>query len=438
LEIKDSSGNVLSFNAKEFVPSFGGAAAIPAVTPAATPAARPDPLDDPATCAQLSEIRQEMAIRKAWLAEQGLSASACKKDKVLRELCRRQDNLQKAKLQHKIYARGVQRAHVSVLLHEAVDHLMSVGSDGTYVDCTFGRGGHSGLILSKLSEAGRLVAFDIDPMSVTVGRALQSADARFEMIHAPFSELATAVPTPTELAGVLLDLGVSSPQLDEASRGFSVKGRKDGPLDLRMNQECGPTAAEWLEAANASEIAWVLRQTCHALEPPLHDRVAEELYVWQRQHGGFRSTQQFTAMLRDLEAEIIAEHPTLKLPSLVKTSLRIFLNHEIPQLDLALRAAFERLTTGGRCCIICFNRWEVAAVRHFVRCHEEPSEEVVRALPPERLAELYPLLGSDKPYAVRRVTRPIRPTQEELACNQRAKSSLHVLEKVPRAGPRPL
>ena len=102
------------------------------------------------------------------------------------------------------------------------------------------------------------------------------------------------------------------------------------------------------------------------------------------------------------------------------------------QLNLALQAAFERLEPSGRCCIICFNRWEVAAVRDFLRRNEEPSEAVASALPPDRLAELYPLLASATPYAVRRVLRPVRPSPEELARNERAKSSLHVLEKVPR------
>ena len=119
-----------------------------------------------------------------------------------------------------------------MLLHEAVEHLMALGPQGLYIDCTFGRGGHAQLILSKLSPAGRLKAFDIDPMAVQVGRALQSADGRFQMLHAPFGQLAEAVIEP--IAGVLLDLGVSSPQLDEPSRGFSVSKRKDGPLDLRM------------------------------------------------------------------------------------------------------------------------------------------------------------------------------------------------------------
>lgn len=380
--------------------------------------------------ARLGEIRSEIAERKAWLGEQGLSAKASKKDSVLRALCQQQDRLHKAKLHDRIYARGVQRVHVSVLLHEAVEHLMVVGPEGCYVDCTFGRGGHSRHLLSRLSAGGRLFAFDIDPMSVSVGRALEQADGRFHMVHAPFAELARELTEP--LAGVLLDLGVSSPQLDEASRGFSVKAKKDGPLDLRMNQDVGQPASEWLAAASAAEITWVLQQTCHALDPPLHARVAEELYTWQRLHGPFRSTRQFVSALRDLEAELRAEYPTLKLPTLVKTSLRIFLNLEMTQLATALDGAFERLQPAGRCCIICFNRWEVAAVRDFVRRHEEPSAEARRTLPPERLAALYPLLTSSQPYAVRRAVRPVRPSEEELARNQRAKSSLHVLEKVPR------
>ena len=115
------------------------------------------------------------------------------------------------------------------------------------------------------------------------------------------------------IAGVLLDLGVSSPQLDEPSRGFSVKGRKDGPLDLRMNQRVGLAASAWLQQVGAAELASVLAQTCHVLEPPLHARVAEELVAWQRANGPFGSTQQFTEMLRGAEAEMRVEHPSLKV-----------------------------------------------------------------------------------------------------------------------------
>lgn len=191
-------------------------------------------------------------------------------------------------------------------------------------------------------------------------------------------------------------------------------------------------ASAWLASASVSELAWVLRQTCHALDPPLHERVAEELVEWQRRHGPFRSTQQFTSTLKEVEVELRHEYPSLKLPSIVKTSLRIYLNREMSQLEAALEASFKRLELGGRCCIICFNRWEVAAVRDFLRRHEEPSEQVMSAIPPARLPELYLLLSSSSVYAVRRVMKPVRPTPEELARNQRAKSTLHVLEKVPR------
>ena len=406
--------------------------------------AEPELLPGPATAtgagaespsAELAEVQREIAARKAWLSGQGLSATACKRDAVLKGLCRRQDWLHRDKLQDRLREREAARPHVSVLLQEAVEHLMALGPHGAYVDGTFGRGGHSAAILAALAPDGRLTAFDIDPVAVQVGRALERADPRFTILHAPFGALASAVAAPA--SGVLLDLGVSSPQLDEPARGFSVKARKDGPLDLRMDPYAGPAAAEWLAAADVSALAAVLQRTCHALEPPLHERVAEEIVEWQRRHGPFRSMQQFAAMLRGAEAELRVEHPTLRLPSLIKTSLRIFLNDEMPQLRQGLDAAFERLRPFGRCCVICFNRWEVAAIREFLRCTEEPSADVAGALPPERLAELYPLLASARAYAVRRVARPIRPTPEELARNQRAKSSLHVLEKVPRRSAAP-
>ena len=188
------------------------------------------------------------------------------------------------------------------------------------------------------------------------------------------------------------------------------------------------------EGSIQAELASVLEQTCHALEPPLHRRVAEELVAWQRVHGAFRGTRAFATALRGLESELRAEHPSLKLPSIVKTSLRIFLNHEMPQLRLALDAAFARLAHGGRVCVICFNRWEVAAVRAFVRDHEEPS--ISDVFGGAKDSHLYPLEAVDharQDWAVRRVAKPIRPTAEELRRNQRAKSSLHVLEKVARS-----
>ena len=201
-----------------------------------------------------------------------------------------------------------------------------------------------------------------------------------------------------------------------------------------MNPNQGPSASEWLHSVSVDELSAVLAQTCHALDQLSINRVAEELVHWQKVHGGpFKSAYQFTRMLKEgLEAELRVESPNLKLPSLVKTSLRIHLNEEMPQLRKGLEAAFEALPVGGRVCVICFNRWEVSAIRDFVRRHEEPSEGARRSLPADRLVELYPLLGSETPYAVKRVCKPIRPTREELERNQRAKSSLHVLEKVAR------
>lgn len=127
--------------------------------------------------------------------------------------------------------------------------------------------------------------------------------------------------------------------------------------------QVGLAASEWLAAASVSDLEWVLRQTCHTIDKPLLERIAIEMVEWQRGHGKFTSTLQFTAMLKEVERELRREQPNLKLPSLVKTSLRIFLNQEMPQLTLGLEAAFEHLATHGRCCIICFNRWETTAVR---------------------------------------------------------------------------
>ena len=148
-------------------------------------------------------------------------------------------------------------SHIPVLLHEALTALC-IQHDGLYLDCTFGRGGHSRAILGELGASGRLIGFDRDPSAVAVARNLAQEDPRFEIVHTAFSELETALDSlaVSRVHGVLMDLGVSSPQLDEAERGFSFQA--DGPLDMRMDPTAGESAADWIARADADEIAHVL------------------------------------------------------------------------------------------------------------------------------------------------------------------------------------
>merc|ERR1712217_518218 len=229
-----------------------------------------------------------------------------------------------------------------------------------------------------------------------------------------------------------MDLGVSSPQLDDRGRGFSLKGKKDGPLDLRMNQTVGVPASEWLQAVTCAQLTWVIKRMCYRLEPLVLSRISEVILQRQQEHGPYTSTLQLAGVLDDLEAELKDEHPHLHLTQTVFCALRVFLNREMEQLDEVMSSAFERLEPYGRCVIITFSRWELAAVRRFVRRHEAPAAWATEALSSDRLAALYPLLSSGLTYSVRRAQPLLRPTRDEIVRNPRSRSSvLHVLEKVP-------
>lgn len=264
------------------------------------------------------------------------------------------------------------------------------------------------MMLSQLSASGRLFAFDVDAAAVRAGRDLEKADGRFRIIHEPFANLAQAITDP--VAGVLLDLGVSSPQLDDPRRGFSLKNKKDGPLDLRMNQDSGVPASQWLMTVSAAELAWVIGVVGTELEAPLPERIADAVIQRQREQP-FVSTLQFASVLAEIGAGLQMEHPGLQLPQLVFCAIRVFLNQEMAQLRRVLEAAFQRLEPRGRCAVITFSRWEAATVRVFLRQHETND--------------------GGSPFAIRRVGSPLAPSVEELQHNIRSRSALlHVLEKV--------
>eukprot|EP00933_Yihiella_yeosuensis_P036915 TRINITY_DN30754_c0_g1_i1.p1 TRINITY_DN30754_c0_g1~~TRINITY_DN30754_c0_g1_i1.p1 ORF type:complete len:565 (-),score=93.55 TRINITY_DN30754_c0_g1_i1:66-1556(-) len=382
------------------------------------------------------ELIQRIAERKAELKDEGLSLKDQKKDLQISGWNSRLRLLhcKGEKYERKVQERCQNRVHVSVLLDEAVKETVSYGPDELYVDCTFGRGGHSKLILSGLSKKGRLKAFDVDPLAVEVGKKLEANDVRFSIIHAPFSELASKISEP--IAGILLDLGVSSPQLDDPSRGCSVKGKKDGPLDLRMNQEVGKPAWEWLQTVTVSQLAWIIRSTCYRLDEPLPERIADAILQQQSTKGPFASTMELARLLDEIEEELEIEHPHLRLAHIVFCAIRVFLNREMEQLELVLEAAVEQLRDFGRCVVICFTRWERYAVRKFLRKQEEPSSEVLNALrsmpTSERLAQLYPSQRCQRAYAIKQLPR-IKPSANELERNQRAKSIAYVFQKIPKS-----
>lgn len=326
--------------------------------------------------------------------------------------------------------------HIPCLLQEAVDWMLPQECaeldgkfTGNYVDCTFGRGGHSREILSRLSREGRLWAFDVDPEAVAVARELEKEDPRFRILHRPFAELAEAIPADVKLDGVLMDLGVSSPQLDHAHRGFSV--HEDGPLDLRMNQTQGLSAAEWLKQASTEEIAWVIAEYGEDNDKLAAERIAEA--ISQANHFyGINRTRELAEVVRQAKCnhDDRSQHPA----KLTFQAIRIFLNEEMEQFDTALAGAFQRLKMGGQCSIITFKQKEALALRRFTREHEEPSPAAMRwNCSLERMVELFPLMGMQKDFCVKILTDPIKPSAEELARNSRARSScVHALRKACR------
>jgi len=307
-------------------------------------------------------------------------------------------------------ASAAQDSHQTVLLGEAIDAL-AIRADGSYVDATFGRGGHSRLILDRLGPLGRLVAFDKDPEAVAV--ATRISDARFSVVHASFAELAGVLERLglEGVDGVLLDLGVSSPQLDDAARGFSF--RRDGPLDMRMDTSRGQTAAQWLETASEAEIREVIRDYG---EERFAKQIAKAI-VAARQRGPVVTT----GHLADIVGAAVRTREKHKDPA-TRTfqAIRIYLNQELAHLSLALPQILDLLTPGGRLAVISFHSLEDRIVKRFMR-------DATRADVPIRL----PLRESELPQSrLRLIGKTVRSSAEEIAANPRARSAtLRVAER---------
>ena len=303
-----------------------------------------------------------------------------------------------------------QDSHQTVLLEEAIDAL-AIRADGAYVDATFGRGGHSRLILDRLGPRGRLVAFDKDPEAVAV--ATRISDARFSVVHASFAELAGVLDRLglEGVDGVLLDLGVSSPQLDDAARGFSF--RRGGPLDMRMDTSRGQTAAQWLETASEAEIREVIRDYG---EERFAKQIAKAI-VAARQGGPVVTTGQLAAIVG---AAVRTREKHKDPATRTFQAVRIYLNQELAHLSLALPQILDLLTPGGRLVVISFHSLEDRIVKRFMR-------DAARADVPIRL----PLRESELPQPrLRLIGKPVRPSAEEIAANPRARSAtLRVAER---------
>ena len=304
-------------------------------------------------------------------------------------------------------------AHVTVLLHEAVDAL-EVKPGGVYVDGTFGRGGHSRLILSKLGANGRLVVFDKDPQAIAVAQQLAEADKRVQVVHGGFSGFQVAL---KELGievvdGALFDLGVSSPQIDDAERGFSF--RYDAPLDMRMDTTRGQTAAQWLAEAGEEEIREVIRDYG---EERFNSQIARAI-VQQRQERPILTTGQ----LAQLAAQAVRTRERGQDPA-TRTfqAIRIFINRELEEISAVLPQAAGYLKTGGRLAVIAFHSLEDRIVKQFIRRHSRPAP----------LPKWVMVRESERPEPpLREIGKAQRASVAETAANPRARSAvLRVAER---------
>jgi len=300
------------------------------------------------------------------------------------------------------------RSHVPVLLAETLEGLR-VLEEGIYLDGTYGRGGHARAVLARLGPKGRLLVMDRDPDAIADAERELGADPRVAIRHASFAELSDWEETKSGLDGVLFDLGVSSPQLDEPSRGFSFQA--DGPLDMRMDPTRGSSAADWLAGASDAEIADVLWQLG---EERMSRRIARAI-VSARDAAPLKTTRQ----LADLVAKTIGHRERNKHPA-TRTfqALRIFVNDELGQLERGLEAATSRLKPGGRLAVISFHSLEDRVVKQFIRGAEAP--RVRRGLPQPETA----------PSPLVAIGKAIFAGESEVEANPRARSAvLRVAER---------
>ena len=302
--------------------------------------------------------------------------------------------------------------HVTVLLAEAVDSL-AIKADGVYMDATFGRGGHSRRILSALNENGRLVAVDRDPYAIAAGATI--ADPRFLLVHRAFGEIGEAAREAgvQDVDGILYDVGVSSPQIDDGERGFSF--RHDAPLDMRMDTTQGETAAEWLARADIREITEVIRNYG---EERFAFQIAKKV-VAARLEQPIVSTGQFASLVR---STVRTREPGQDPATRSFQALRIHINQELRQLEVALPQALELLQPGGRLVVICFHSLEDRIVKNFMR-QESNADNLPKNLPLR--ADQLP-----KPK-LRLIGKPFKPSAAEVSANPRARSAvMRVAEKL--------
>jgi 16S rRNA (cytosine1402-N4)-methyltransferase len=312
------------------------------------------------------------------------------------------------------------KAHTTVLLAETIDAVLTDPS-GVYIDATYGRGGHSRLLLSKLSAAGRLIAFDRDEEAVADGQALASQDTRFSIRHSTFSAMSAIAPA--SLTGILMDLGVSSPQIDNGERGFSFM--RDGPLDMRMDPSQGQPVSSWLAKATEAHITEVIHdygEERHARRIAAAITLARTKKIYGEQ-GISRTLELANLVASTVHGREAGQHPATR----TFQAFRIFINDELGELERTLSSSLDVLAPQGRIAVISFHSLEDRRVKQFIAQH---SKEHFDPRSPQSLMRNQ---GADAATRLKLVDLGrIKPSTGEIKVNPRSRSA--VLRTAERTG----
>lgn len=307
-----------------------------------------------------------------------------------------------------------QEEHIPVLLEESINGL-AIKKEGIYIDATFGRGGHSQAILAKLGEKGRLIAIDKDPEAVAYASRLLKNESRFVILQGTFANLASIAKQYEVIGkvdGILLDLGISSPQLEDSQRGFSFL--HEGPLDMRMDLNQKLDACQWINSAKEEDIAKVLTEFG---EERFSKRIAKTI-VENRQLKPIQTTKELAEIIAKVVPRERKKHPATR----TFQAIRIYINQELTELKMCLQQCLEILNVHGRLAVISFHSLEDRIVKQFMRGYSQKYEDTGHLLVAPR--KIKPLLE--------RVGRSIKPRQQEVLINPRARSAiLRIAEKLP-------